>query len=326
MRKLLTGLTLFFIAGNILAGIKGTVYRDMKAVQIENEILKVVVLPQRGANISSIVYKPTGREWMWNNPNPYKLPPYAASFVEYDISGFDDMFPTVGPCRYPDGAWKRIEMPDHGEVWALPWDYKIDKNSVKFWVYGMRLPYLLEKTIILSKNTVKISYKVTNFAPEPMKAFWAAHSLVAVESGMEMIYPADTVLKGDSSPWTPAIKGKIMSIALGDASTKIARKLFTEKVSAGWSGFYNQKSKEFLVYEYPKDKIPYIGIWINQGGFPSGEWHYNVGIEPASCGAETIEIGNKENVLVPIPAKGTFEWYFNITAGKANSIYEIPIK
>jgi len=325
-------LFLIFLAVNVFGEIKETEYRGLKAVQIENDILKVIVLPQRGANIASIVYKPSGRDWLWHNPRPYKIPPYGATFTDYDISGFDDCFPSVGQCPYPDGAWKRIVIPDHGEVWAMPWDYKIIQekgkrgSKVKFWVHGMRFPYLLEKTISLSKNTIKIAYRVTNYAPEPLKAIWAAHALVAVSSGMQMLFPRGTVIKGDTAAWNFEEKGVMLSGTIGDSSTRIARKLFTEKVPEGWCGFYEPISGDYLMYFYPEDKIPYIGIWITQGGFPEGEWHYNVGLEPTNCGVETVVQGDKEGILVPIPAKGIFEWTLMIAAGRAENIEQVPTK
>ncbi|PIV56283.1 hypothetical protein COY52_04575 [Candidatus Desantisbacteria bacterium CG_4_10_14_0_8_um_filter_48_22] len=332
MKKLRLIIILFIISSiNVFAEVKEVEYRGLKAVQIENETLKLIVLPGRGANIASFVYKPTGRDWAWHNPKPYKLPPYAATFTNYDISGFDDCFPTVGQCPYPDGAWKKITVPDHGEIWAMPWDYEIKVGQgfslARFWVHGMRFPYLFEKTIILAKNRVRIMYKVTNYAPEPFKALWAAHYLAAISPGMEMLFPKGTVLKGDSSPWTFTEKGAIMSAPFGDSSTKLARKLFTGIVPEGWCGFYEPNSKEYLMYYYPKDKIPYIGIWITQCGFPGGnDLHFNAGLEPTNCGVETLEQGSKEGTLMPIPAKGTMSWMLTIATGSAKSQSEIPIK
>lgn len=298
--------------------IKHMKYRELNAIKLENSVLKLIILPDKGANMASLVHKPSGRDWLWHNPKPYRLPEYDSLFHEFDLSGFDDCFPTVGRCHYPDGAWKGIAVPDHGEVWALPWDYKIEGQTARFWVHGVRFPYLMEKDISLAGNEVVISYKVINYAPQPLKLLWAAHPLVAVEPGMELQLPAGTSIKGDLSSLsiqTKQGKDKAVFLTIGDSASKIARKVFTDRLPEGWCAFYEPQTGDFLKFIFPKEKIPYVGIWINQGAFPSGERHFNAALEPTNAAVETLQIADKEGLLIPIPAKDTMEWNLTIVAG-----------
>ena len=48
---------------------------------------------------------------------------YGATFVEQDMAGWDEMFPTILACAYPGpGPHHGAALPDHGEAWSLPWE------------------------------------------------------------------------------------------------------------------------------------------------------------------------------------------------------------
>jgi len=55
---------------------------------------------------------------------PFKPVAYGAVFVDQDMSGWDEMFPTINACTYPaPSPYAGITLPDHGEVWVLPWEH-----------------------------------------------------------------------------------------------------------------------------------------------------------------------------------------------------------
>ena len=125
-------------------------YKDVEAVILENETLRVTVLPKFGSKTASLLYKPTGYETLWQNPaRSFIRSGYAAPYPEGDISGFDEMFPTISRCLYEDPPWQGVEAPDHGEVWSLPWKETIDRDSLVMSVHGVRFPYRLEKRVSL---------------------------------------------------------------------------------------------------------------------------------------------------------------------------------
>jgi len=326
---------LFFFADACGEGkicIKEAAYRNLKSIQVENEVLRIVILPERGANIASIVYKPTNREWLWQSVEPYKLPPYGASFAEYDMSGFDDCFPTVSECLYPESPWENIKIPCHGELWTLPWECKIAKNrrEVECETYGVRLPYYFKKVVTLCNNKIKILYTVRNLSPFPLKVIWAAHPLIAVAPGMKILLPRGTTVIDDISPWKLTIEeDKILSIDIGERSARVAKKFFTEKLplldNVGWGAFYEPISKEFMLFTFPKEVIPYIGVWINQGGFPflPEGGHYNAAIEPTNCNAENLIEGDEKGSLAPLPPKSSLRWYLTLTVGKVEGLSDM---
>ena len=303
------------------AGVQVTETRfgALKALQLEDAALRVKVLPERGANIISVYDKRTKREWMWQNPwDPYKKVPYASRFSDADLSGYDDCFPTIGQQAYPEEPWKGTVLPDHGEVWSLPWEYTLGKDGIRLKVHGVRLPYLFEKEIRLVRpGEISIRYRVTNHAPMPMEAIWAGHALVAARPGMEVFLPAGAKFRDDLAPWTLESAHNLQWIRLGGPETKACKKAFTERLPEGWGGFYDGKTKEYLLYAFPAKSIPYFGLWITQGGMEvRGNAHYNVGLEPTN-GGENFLHSRERGMVNTLAARGTQEWEIRMILGTA---------
>ena len=96
-------------------------YKGLRSYELENDVIKITFLPDYACKIASLVHKKTGREFLFQaKEETLRLPPYAAPFSQYDSSGFDEVFPSIDECPYPDGSFKGILIPDHGEVCRVP--------------------------------------------------------------------------------------------------------------------------------------------------------------------------------------------------------------
>ncbi len=60
------------------------------------------------------------------------------------------MFPTIDRCYYERYPWQGTPIPDHGEVWSIPWSATITGDQLHMATYGVRFPYRLEKWISFS--------------------------------------------------------------------------------------------------------------------------------------------------------------------------------
>ncbi len=312
-----------------------TTFRGLKAITLDCPTMSVVLLPEKGASIISVKDKRTGREWMWRNPYvDYKLPAYAANYMKYDVSGFDDCFPTVGASPYPDGPWKGIVLPDHGEVWSLPWDYTIgteippgiipggmvpEVGQVRLSVHGIRLPYEFEKTVkLVEPNRLEISYKVANPTPMRMKAIWAGHALVAIEPGMEVFLPDSARFQESTKPWKTQTRNGLLWMKLGGPETESALKVYTRPLDQGFGGFRDPKTGDFYAMLFSPRQIPYIGLWINQGlKLDDKNPHYNAGIEPTN-GGEDYKFSETRKMLQEIRPKSNWEWDLTILVGRSS--------
>ncbi|MBA2401287.1 MAG: DUF5107 domain-containing protein [Bradyrhizobium sp.] len=90
--------------------------RTFRARVLENRYLKVVLLPEFGGRILSIIYKPTGHEQLYRTEVgvPYGM---GGDTFYYDwLMVYGGIFPTL-----PDA--------EHGKTWLKPWEFRIVKES-----------------------------------------------------------------------------------------------------------------------------------------------------------------------------------------------------
>src|SRR5919199_616506 len=100
-------------------------FRDIDTVILENDLLRVVIMPDLGAKIWQLTYKPKGKDLLWHNPRlkPRKLP-FHSIYDDTFFGGWDELYPNDTPEELNGEA-----EPDHGEIWTLPWEYAIEKVS-----------------------------------------------------------------------------------------------------------------------------------------------------------------------------------------------------
>ncbi|WDC83206.1 hypothetical protein PL321_10375 [Caloramator sp. mosi_1] len=60
---------------------------------------------------------------------------------------------------------------------------------------------------------------------------------------------------------------------------------------------------------FPKDRIPYLGVWINEGGF-KGE--YNCALEPSNAFYDSVEIAKGYGKIKPLEAGEEQDWYVDV--------------
>lgn len=50
-----------------------------------------------------------------------------------------------------------------------------------------------------------------------------------------------------------------------------------DQLREGWAAFYQPQTMEVIALSFPVEAVPYLGIWINEGGFAD---QYNAALEP----------------------------------------------
>ena len=128
------------------------------AVVMQNDAMRVAVIPEIGGKIISLESRRTGRDWLWKNPHlPLRKPPAdAADFGAFDAGGWDEVFPTVNPCQVPNSAWGNRALTDHGELWYRPWQVVAAKvgspagATLTLAIDDPELPFRFERTLTLA--------------------------------------------------------------------------------------------------------------------------------------------------------------------------------
>ncbi len=291
-----------------------------------NGTIALTVIPALGSKVISLLHVPTGREWLSHTGLPLGNKGYASSFASGDGTGWDEMFPTVDSCVFPDVPWKGVELPDHGEVWSLPWQAVHSDGKLLCTVQGVRLPFELDKTYSFTRSgRLRIDYTACNVSSHPLPFLWAAHPLFRIHEGMEIAVPAglDQIAvsyshqdrlgkRGTVRKW-PAPLDEHMNIRLDVAQAKsaaVAEKFyFVGDLPEGWAALRDPASKEQLTMHFPKEQVPYLAIWANYGGY-SG--HYHVALEPATGFLDHLGDAIGRSMAAVMPAKGHYQWYLEL--------------
>jgi galactose mutarotase-like enzyme len=302
-----------------------TIFKSCSAVILENDCVKVIVLPPIGGKIASIYRKDKEFELLFQNKdNKYRVPKLYESFGEYDASGFDDAFPTIDECEVLyDG--NKVLYPDHGEIWSANFSYEIDNETLVLRYTSLILKYNYKKTIYLEDDKIKVKYEIENYGDKEFPCIWAMHCLVRCENDMELLFPKDTkqVLNvhksnllgnvGQVHPYPIAVDQKGESVNLNKVYSKDANKCekyyVNGRVNEGYCGaFYPSKKVNYKVY-FDKEKLPYLGFWVTEGGFRGD---YNCALEPTNGYYDQIEIAKKEQGLFVLKPKGILDFTIKI--------------
>jgi hypothetical protein len=126
------------------------------ALALRGAGIEAIVAPALGMKITNL-RRLRGREWLWRS-DQIPLAPGApgASYVETaDSGGWDECFPTVGPCPMP-GEPAAPPLPDHGELWSARWESAVTDHAggttLTGTTTGTRFPYEFERAITLDAH------------------------------------------------------------------------------------------------------------------------------------------------------------------------------
>lgn len=309
--------------------IKVTREGEFEHIVMENEAIRAVILPELGAKIASLMNLKTGREFLLQHPDrPYRRARYADSMVDYDISGFDECLPTISACAYSEAPFRGVMMPDHGEVWALPWKYEVQGEELTLEVAGVHLPYLLRRKTRLAGSVVELEYEITNLSDKSFKYLWSAHPLLAIEAGAEIVLPPDVsevlvdysaghrfaIGKTISWPRASATNGKPGTLnEISGPQQKTADKLFTPRLSQGHCGLRFPHTGEAVFFRFDPRLVPFLGLWICQGGFPTeGLSEFTVALEPCSGRPDSLVTAIARGECPELSAHATHRWWLHV--------------
>jgi hypothetical protein len=324
---------MFQMNPNIVPQILEITYKGLAAISLETELMKVIVVPEIGAKIVSLIYKPTHKEWLLDSGDRPLLALGASSaFGDSDMSGWDECFPTINACKYPlQGEYLGNPLPDHGEVWSLPWHATKERDSLIVKVEGQCLPYTFQrKMTFIAEDIMRLEYEVTNLSDEDLAMMWTAHPQFTVTPDMVICLPkaikqmicvhGGNSLLGDETlyNWPNAtVAGRDKHLDRMDFSTeKDSRKLYyAGEVPEGWSGLSCSQSTDYLLMEVAKEQVPYLGIWVDEKDYND---RVTCALEPSTGFYDSLTTAVENDKCTIISARGTLIWQMDVSLGNGN--------
>lgn len=287
-----------------------------KALWLENEQLKLAVLPEKGADIPLMFHQPSGKQLLLQTPHglqpPGKFP--QSEFLENYEGGYQELFPSCGgPCDV-DG----LSLPEHGEVALLPWEYEISgRNDLRLWVTCRQLPFRLERRMRLRSARLEMDEQVTNIGPEERPFVWGHHFTLGgdfLEEGCRVEMPAGRIAtpavlyepetaRLEENQWEtwPFARGRregeIIDLShVGGPRIHSHDDAFITMFTAGRLSVINPRLKMHVSLAWDAAVFPWVTYWMPYGGadLPPLTGAYGVGIEPwVYCGnlAEALKAG-----------------------------------
>jgi galactose mutarotase-like enzyme len=302
---------------------------DLPAVSLYNDALELIGLPSVGARVTHLRLR-RGREWLWHNQAlPFVMPPADPGtaptvYVDrFDSGGWDECFPTVGACPLPGSAAGAPWLPDHGELWHAAWRHDLfTRDQVTTWrsVAECRtIPAVFTRWIALPETgddgggRVAFHYSVRSTGAESFPFLWSAHPLLTAQPGTRIELPGvSRVRVGSVQGRHDLAPGAEISWPLTEAGAYTmpaaegwAAKLFAAAPAEGRAVITDPLRGEVLELKWDGAQVPWIGLWINPGGFgPEGAPHYTLGVEPCLAAPDRLDHAALDWRVAPILRPG----------------------
>lgn len=284
------------------------------AVALRSDELEVVAVPVLGMKLTNL-RRLTGREWLWRSDQiPLRLPESGTSYVATaDSGGWDECFPTVGPCPVPGAPPGTPPLPDHGELWSAAWTSSVydhaEGTTLAGSARGVGFPYEFYRLATLHPHEPRVTfrYRVRNTGETPFPWIWSSHPLLNVQPGSELSLPGVTQVKlsavhgrddlseNDVVSWPGGIGGNADRFTF-PADGGWAVKIFGDLGPDARMILTDPRKGERLEFAVSRDEVPQVGVWINcRGWAPPGRTpYYNVALEPCIGAPDRLDLAVRE--------------------------------
>ena len=288
-------------------------YKGMRVIWMENELLRIGILPDRGADIFEFRYKPADMNLLLSMPDRLRnintdfsqMRDTQNQFEDHYYGGWQEVLPNSKPFNY-----RGASLGQHGEVSLIPWEYDIlerdmDNVSVRLMASPLRMPLRIEKTITLEagSNEIKISETLINTGSTALDIMWGHHialGLPFIEDELKITTNADSIISEPQMPvnrrFTPGIETK-WPFAISVDGIEIDASTFPERGNESFSelsylggypeiGFYSVSNHKIgLAFEVNWDASVFKNLWMWQErnavqDFPWWGNCYTLALEP----------------------------------------------
>lgn len=165
-------------------------------VWLENESLRLAVLPEKGADIPLIYHQRSGVQFLMQTPAGLQPPSEKGpeDFLENYEGGWQELFPNANDACELDGE----SIPFHGEAALLPWEYEtLDGETLYLWVDCRQTPFRLERWMKLEGDRLDIRGRVANLGERAWPFVWGHHIVLGGDflgEGCRLQMPAKTIV------------------------------------------------------------------------------------------------------------------------------------
>lgn len=291
-------------------------YRGIDAAVLENDHLRVLVLPGKGGDVLEFRDKRTDVDVLWHADHAWQPPGQRAlpggsetAWLDQYPGGWQVNLPIAGTGMEIDGGAYGL----HGESALLPWDAHVSRDdgsavTLSLAVDLVRYPFHVERDLTLraGEPTLEVSEAVTNEGGVELEYVWQQH----VALGRPLLGPAARLdvpaRRGVTEAATEAYKnGRLADEEAFDwphaptrdggtadlreippADAALHDQAYVTDLDAGWYALTNPEIDLGFALTFPLEPFECLWYWQALGGFHEAPYHnrnYNVGLEPTTA-------------------------------------------
>ncbi len=288
-----------------------------EAISLENDALRVTVIPELGAHVTELIDRAADRDLLWHNPRTtVRRAPYGAHFDDWWSGGWDEIFPT-GDRATLNGE----QLPYMGEMWSVPWTAEASTDgevaSITTVGHATIAPARMERRLWIQADdpVVHAAYRITDLDVRPLPFLWGIHPVFAVTPDHRIDHSARTMLVGVSSdPSMGSVGQSYRWPALPDPSTpagvRDVRRVrprddavfgghWATDLKDGWLALTDTVARRGVAIVFPVDVFPHAWLWQVYGGWRG---HHHLALEPWSgypMQLEEAQAAGRARVLAP---------------------------
>jgi hypothetical protein len=309
---------------------------DLRIIILENELLRVTVRVDLGADITELLFKPRDVDFLWHRPgvlpgSPRRIPTSCTNrpFLDYYEGGWQELFPHASEASQYAGA----ELGFHGETWGLPWEYRIldddpDLVSVRLSVRTLRMPFLLERVMSLraGEPILRMHETVTNEGKRTLDFMWGHHPAVGqpfLDEQCVLDAPARKIRLGETlQPWPVDSSGRNHSRLVRESSDTEVMK-YLHDLEEGWVAVTNPRMGVGVGFVFDTQVFDCVWLWHEFGYTQEYPWFgraYVLGVEPFSSLPGARESGGR---LLSLEGESRLETDFLTVAYEGKGVRHI---
>lgn len=286
--------------------------RGYRALRLENGLIGITVLVDKGADIYEFTHIPSGMDVLWKTPWGLKLmtahsDSSGVAWRDRYEGGWQLLLPSAGAACVHRG----VEIPHHGEACVSSWEVVRAEGGasaeLELRLSLSRLPLVIERRMALKDGqaSLEITERVTNEGPDVVEYMWAHHPAIGapflgpgsiLQTGAQTFVADDAfasewspVEPGSRHPWPNAVdhaRGTEFDLSkMPAAGERRALLGYLTDFDAGWWSVTSPAHALGLRLEWTETLMPYAYLWQEFHASAAYPWWgrgYVLAVEPAT--------------------------------------------
>ena len=291
-------------------------YRGIDAAFLENEHLRVMVLPGKGGDVLEFRDKQADVDVLYHAEHNWQ-PPADRAIPAVDPTAWHDTYPggwqvNLPVAGYTDG-FAGTPYGLHGETALLPWEATIIQDddeavSLRLSTNLVRYPFSVERTLTLpaDESVLRVEESVTNDGGVELEYVWQQHLALGsplIGPGATLDVPAATgvvddygldhennrLVGGETFDWptAPGLDGEVdLRTSFPPEDATIHDVAYATDLEEGWYAVTNPDLDLGFGFTFPTNPFECVWYWQPFGGYAESPYfnrNYNVGLEPTTA-------------------------------------------